>query len=658
MRIRSRFVVLFLFLQVVSLLFLSALFYVLLRETITRRVETEALNAVGSIQRMVNLYFSTTVADPNRRHTYLELRGRILEQQLGSQGFFFALRAGSGEIVIHPEEELEGESLAQVAPYAEYLLAGYRGSPQERTIRYRSEAGEYRLLVFVYDPQSGWIIAASAPESELYAPLQRALRRLALLGTVLISVSLLIGGAVVSRFLRPLTYLSRGIAALAEGDFATRLETGGEGRTDELSALLRETERSLRVRLETLIKRVRTISSEGSDLQRELSEDVELGIGHATVIRGKVETLDEELTELMRRVDTLKGELEELSKLSESLEDEAKRQRSSVLTVESTVKEMGLRIDHVRNLGSERMERLKAMDSQFRESRNAQHQLSVALGALEAGAGQILAVNHLIADVAEQTHLLAVNSSIEAARVSSRGQEGHGFNVVAQEMRALSRRSSEGAQQIEGLVRALEENLRSVGQWSENNRDLFARTTAETDELIKAMREILQDNLEIERSGGTIAEELTPLTSISNALIEGSSRLAETTDSARETLASTTAVLSETVATFHGISEETRLVEESQRRMESRSEWSQRNIAALEAFTRQFTISEDEDAPESPTQDGAEPPAQGAPKTHTQGAPESSTQGAPESSTQGAPKTHTQGAPESPTSPIGRLEAS
>ena len=116
MRIRSRFVALFLVLQVVSLLLFSALFYVLIRDTITRRVESEARGAVGSIQRMVNLYFSTTVADPDLRYTYLELRGRILEQQLGSQGFFFAVDAGSGDVVIHPEVDLEGEALSQVAP--------------------------------------------------------------------------------------------------------------------------------------------------------------------------------------------------------------------------------------------------------------------------------------------------------------------------------------------------------------------------------------------------------------------------------------------------------------------------------------------------------------------------------------------------------------
>ena len=64
---------------------------------------------------------------------------------------------------------------------------------------------------------------------------------------------------------------------------------------------------------------------------------------------------------------------------------------------------------------------------------------------VEAG-GQIAQVTGMISSVAFQTNLLALNAAVEAARA---GEHGKGFAVVAEEVRGLSARSSEAAQQIE-----------------------------------------------------------------------------------------------------------------------------------------------------------------------------------------------------------------
>ena len=55
----------------------------------------------------------------------------------------------------------------------------------------------------------------------------------------------------------------------------------------------------------------------------------------------------------------------------------------------------------------------------------------------------------VIAKIARQTNMLALNASIEAARA---GQHGKGFAVVAEEVRNLAKSSNEAAEKIAELV--------------------------------------------------------------------------------------------------------------------------------------------------------------------------------------------------------------
>ncbi len=387
--------------------------------------------------------------------------------------------------------------------------------------------------IFIAEPvaKSGIIIFALIPQANAVGQVKSIRLITFVMVAAAVVIALTIGYFISTGISRAMRHMTRGLEKTAQGDLTRVFKTR---RKDEFVVLTN----SLNTMV-TEIRKVLTDMKEFSGKVTSLSNDVSVdSISISEAAHNTTKVMEEVARGILDQADNTEKSNQLMVSFSENIAEVTNRTNL-----------MGTAADDVIGAVGEGKSIMSALSKQSDITVKLTSELLSDIKEVEKNSLEIQNFVNVISDIAEETNLLSLNASIEAARA---GDAGRGFSVVADEIRKLADQSMESGNNINRFAAIIEETTKKTtesasrtekmileqAQSLEETVRVFARINESVDALVKDIRETLDMLNRVDQEKNGVQNSLQNISTVSQEVAASGEEVTATLTQQAEIIAS------------------------------------------------------------------------------------------------------------------------
>lgn len=426
-------------------------------------------------------------------------------------------------VLAHPNEEYvqNQEDFSSLNFASEY-------TGENTTLQTKNINGENVIVSYCSNDLAGWLIAVERPVKTAMSSIYRLLNIYMVMFAVVIIVIVVASQYFSKLIAKPFITLSTVMRTIADGelkDYDIKIKSN-----DEIGQVY-QSFKVMNQNLRSLVGNIQLTAGSLASQSLQLSSATDQTSQSLTQV---VTTISEMAQGNSDQASMVQTTTDAISRVNDIVSDATEKTETAADKAQETL-----------NLAIDGQDAIKRQSQKIVENNKYTNAVGESIQQLAAMADEIRNIVGVINNIANQTNLLSLNASIEAARA---GDAGRGFAVVAEEIRKLAEQSGSSAGKIEDLVKSINGKIQETVVQMNQAKDSVISMEASADDTKKSfdrilgsvtdLAQIVKDvNIAFEEISEQVEEVAKQAIDISAVVEEASAGMEEISASSEEQLA-------------------------------------------------------------------------------------------------------------------------
>ncbi len=464
----------------------------------------------------------------------------VLQGYKIGRGGYLLLLSKNGTFLYHPQSNFIEKKISEIN--ISQNVADAVASKKSVFLKYKAEGvTKYGSLEPAGD--TGYLVLSSLPMSEYYAILIAMVVTLIILFAVGISLIALSIRRSAANVTKPILELNHTAQQLAAGNLNVQLAITSNNEIGELGESIGKTVNRLKEYI-VYIDETAEVLSQISDgkLHITLKNDY---VGEFQKIKTALLNISGSMNQVMEGINASSERVSvgasELASASQVLAEGAELQAASIEELAATTNSVADHVEESRRGAEASAKETAKVTAMIEQNQTKMTMMMEAMNKIQQTSQQVVGIIQTIEEIADQTNLLSLNASIEAARA---GDAGKGFAVVADEIGKLALESAKAANSTRNLIEismeeiskgneiatdamnALKDSVNAVDHVNEMIKNTAQSSVVQAESMeqlrvgIEEIARGIQDNSAASEETSATSEELATQANLLNSMVQ------------------------------------------------------------------------------------------------------------------------------------------